>query len=86
MQMQINLKDHIVILDEAHNIENFCRDAASMDIKDINLMIASEECEQLSYRRDVNKNMYIIIHTYLRDVVTFLKNVDIKEDPNVCIY
>ena len=27
--MQVDLKDSIVILDEAHNIEDFCRDAGS---------------------------------------------------------
>lgn len=29
LQMQINLKENIVVIDEAHNIEDICRDAAS---------------------------------------------------------
>ncbi|XP_011143654.1 Fanconi anemia group J protein homolog [Harpegnathos saltator] len=80
--MQINLKNDIVILDEAHNIEDFCREAASVDIKDVNLISASKECEKLSHLRNVNKYMYITIHSYLQDLVNFLQNVDVKEVSN----
>lgn len=84
--MQINLKGHIIILDEAHNTENNCRDAASMDIKDINLATVSNECEDLSRTRDVNRYMYQVIYTYLHDLIKFLKNVEVNADCNVCIY
>ncbi|XP_032691558.1 Fanconi anemia group J protein homolog [Odontomachus brunneus] len=79
--MQINLKGHIVILDEAHNIEDICREVASVDIKDIKLMIASKECKELSILPDADKNTYITIYTYLCDVGNFLKNLDVNLNP-----
>lgn len=31
--MSINIEDHIILLDEAHNIEDVCRDAASLTLE-----------------------------------------------------
>ena len=44
--MDISLKDHILILDEAHNIEDSCRSAASAmfnqkDVKDAEINLAN---------------------------------------------
>ncbi|XP_014471905.1 PREDICTED: Fanconi anemia group J protein-like isoform X2 [Dinoponera quadriceps] len=80
--MQINLKGNVIILDEAHNIEDICREVASVDIKDTKLVAASEECEILSHNRKVNENMYTTIYTYLRKFVQFLTNVDVKDNAN----
>ncbi|XP_034935699.1 Fanconi anemia group J protein homolog [Chelonus insularis] len=45
--MQINLKDEIVILDEAHNIEDICRDSASATFKVDELVDIVKDCTQL---------------------------------------
>lgn len=43
----IDLKDAIVIIDEAHNIESSCGDATSIDLIISDLISASEELETL---------------------------------------
>ena len=43
--MSINLKEQIVILDEAHNIEDACREATSFIITKTQLEIAKQEIE-----------------------------------------
>lgn len=84
MQMQINVKDHIVIFDEAHNIEDVCRENASVSIKSDKLANAAKECGDLFYMPYANKHVFNIIRTYLDDVVRFLDNIDVKRDSNVC--
>ncbi|XP_011637697.1 Fanconi anemia group J protein-like isoform X2 [Pogonomyrmex barbatus] len=79
--MQINLRGNIVILDEAHNVEDICREAASVSLKDYELTNAAKECLHLLHKgRD--HHVYDTIHRYLMDFVKFLKNVDVKEDVN----
>lgn len=83
MQMQINLKDNIVILDEAHNIEDKCREVAGVSLRDSDLAVAAKECLDLSYQRRVHHDIYKDIHTYLLDIVKFLKGVIVEENTNV---
>ena len=45
--MEINLKNQIVILDEAHNIEDSARDAASGSFKLDDVEIAMKDCERM---------------------------------------
>lgn len=35
--MKINIEKHIILLDEAHNIEDVCRDACSFEINEVEL-------------------------------------------------
>jgi Fanconi anemia group J protein len=76
--MQINLKGHIVILDEAHNIEDICRQAASVNLKDNDLQNAADDCEFLSKKRPEHYKIYLTIYTYLTELVKFLQNVTLK--------
>ncbi len=45
--MEINLKGDIVILDEAHNIEDACRESASFSITEADLAGAIENFRNL---------------------------------------
>ena len=45
--MDINLKDEIVVLDEAHNIEDFAREAASISCTSSQLQDMIEELNKL---------------------------------------
>jgi len=83
--MQINLKGHIVILDEAHNIEDTCRQAASVNLKDDDLTNAANECELLSRKRPDYYKTYLTIYTYLNDLVKFLQNVTLKNNVSVLL-
>lgn len=81
--MQINLKGHIVILDEAHNIEDICRDAASVHLKNNDLRNAAEDCEYLAKKRPNYRQDYRIIHKYLMDIITFIENIILKDNVSV---
>ena len=45
--MDINLKDEIVVLDEAHNIEDSAREAASASITSVQLEDVIAELDKL---------------------------------------
>lgn len=44
----MQLKGHVIIVDEAHNIEDQCRDAASLKLDQTNLNSAKMDCEKVS--------------------------------------
>ena len=48
LKMDINVKDEIVVLDEAHNIEDSARDAASVCITSVELEDVIFELDLLS--------------------------------------
>ena len=45
--MGIDLEGQIVVLDEAHNIEDFSRDAASFSVSIEELQVASDEMSKM---------------------------------------
>lgn len=44
-QMEINLKEQIVVLDEAHNIEDCARESASFTLNHTQLLLARDEID-----------------------------------------
>ena len=46
-QMEINLKDQIVVLDEAHNVEDSARDAASLTLTAVDLQNTLDDLDRL---------------------------------------
>lgn len=44
----MKLKGHVIIVDEAHNIEDQCRDAASLQLDQTNINLAKMDCEKVS--------------------------------------
>ncbi|XP_038212814.1 Fanconi anemia group J protein homolog isoform X2 [Zerene cesonia] len=46
--MQINVTDNIIIIDEAHNIEDVCRDAATFTVKRAQIGAAISELEKMA--------------------------------------
>lgn len=67
--MEINLKDQVVILDEAHNIEDCARESASYSVTDTQLKLAREELDTM-----VNNNIRKKDHEPLRAVCYSLTN------------
>uniref|UniRef100_UPI00398ED2FE Fanconi anemia group J protein isoform X2 n=1 Tax=Pristiophorus japonicus TaxID=55135 RepID=UPI00398ED2FE len=61
--MKINLTDQIVILDEAHNIEDCARESSSFSVTENQLLIAREELDSM-----VNQNIRRSNHEPLRAV------------------
>ncbi|ERE67300.1 putative Fanconi anemia group J protein like protein [Cricetulus griseus] len=68
-QMDIKLKDQVVILDEAHNIEECARESASYSVTEVQLRFARDELDSL-----INSNVRKKNHEPLRDVCYNLIN------------
>lgn len=62
-KMEINLKGQVVILDEAHNIEDSAREAVSYSVTESQLNAAREELDFM-----VNNNIRQKDHEHLRAV------------------
>ncbi|KYQ49788.1 Fanconi anemia group J protein like protein [Trachymyrmex zeteki] len=77
--MQINLRGNIVILDEAHNIENICREAATVNLRDDKLTVAVKECKHF-LDMEYKSITYAIIHEYLTDLIKFMNDVEVKDN------
>ncbi|XP_061461036.1 Fanconi anemia group J protein [Rhineura floridana] len=67
--MEINLKDQVVILDEAHNIEDSARESASYSVTETQLRLAREELDTM-----VNNNIRRKDHQPLCAVCCSLTN------------
>lgn len=80
--MQINLKGNIVILDEAHNVEDICRKAANVTLRDDKINTAIKECFDLNlwYIKKLGKAIYGTILEYLTDIVKFLGHIEVNEN------
>lgn len=61
--MEINLKGQVVILDEAHNIEDCARESVSFSVTESQLRAAREELDSM-----VNNNIRQKDHEHLRAV------------------
>ena len=60
--MDINLKDQIIVLDEAHNLEDSAREAASLTLTAVDLQNTLDELDKLG-------NETMILHWSKRDIV-----------------
>ncbi|XP_037665542.1 LOW QUALITY PROTEIN: Fanconi anemia group J protein [Choloepus didactylus] len=67
--MDINLKEQVVILDEAHNIEDCARESASYNVTEVQLRFARDELDSM-----VNNNIRKKNHEPLRAVCYSLIN------------
>lgn len=60
--MDINLKDQIIVLDEAHNVEDSAREAASLTLTAVDLQNTLDELDKLG-------NETMILHWYKRETL-----------------
>lgn len=60
--MDINLKDQIIVLDEAHNVEDSAREAASLTLTAVDLQNTLDELDKLG-------NETMILRQTRRDIV-----------------
>jgi len=69
MQMEISLKDQIVVLDEAHNVEDSARDAASLTLTAVDLQNTLDDLDrlvQLQVFTDHHKSLHLMVGSFLR--------------------
>lgn len=69
-----------MILDEAHNIEDICRDAAHVILRDDEIANAAKDCQHLSIKRYHDCAIFNIIQKYLTDIIKFLQDIEVEEN------
>ncbi|KAG8310996.1 Fanconi anemia group J protein [Homalodisca vitripennis] len=72
--MNVNLTKSIVIMDEAHNIEDICREAGSLLLKQSDLEEAMSECRD-NIKKDRNPEEYKIIEDFLQSLYSWLDSL-----------
>ncbi|XP_043250387.1 Fanconi anemia group J protein homolog isoform X1 [Colletes gigas] len=73
--IQLMVKNQVIILDEAHNIEDICRDSASYNFRDDDLIAAGNDCDSLISSRASSAETYKTLKTYILRLIDFLKNL-----------
>ena len=69
--MKLNLNESIIILDEAHNVEDVCRDSASIDLLESNLIDSLKLLR--SFTEYTSESAYTRIRDLLQGMVTFME-------------
>ncbi|XP_047999138.1 Fanconi anemia group J protein homolog isoform X4 [Leguminivora glycinivorella] len=64
--MQIDVRDQIIIIDEAHNIEDICRDAATQTVTRDEILLAIKELEHVAEYRYANQDILSYIDILLK--------------------
>ncbi|XP_061722713.1 Fanconi anemia group J protein homolog isoform X2 [Cydia pomonella] len=64
--MQIDVRDQIIIIDEAHNIEDICRDAATQTVTRDEIQIAIKELAHVADYRYANQDVLSYIDILLK--------------------
>lgn len=55
-QMDISLKDQIVVLDEAHNVEDSARDSASLTLPAVDLQNTLDDLDRLGNQSNIYRS------------------------------
>lgn len=77
--MQINLKNQVIILDEAHNIEDICRAVASVDFREDELHSILEDCKVLKSMETIEEHdTYSTIISYVEVLIYFINNITLS--------
>lgn len=77
--LQLDMKDQVIILDEAHNIEDISRDVSSVAFREDHLQATAHECETLAKQRAEDFTTYDTLKTFLLKLVTFLKDMSLDK-------
>ncbi|KAL2714669.1 Fanconi anemia group J protein isoform X3 [Vespula squamosa] len=78
--MQINLKNDIIVLDEAHNIEDICRDVAGADFREDELRSILTDCGTLKSMELIEEcDAYSIINSYIEGLIDFINSVTLNQ-------
>lgn len=75
--MNIVLKNNVLIVDEAHNIEGFCRDAASVDISTDTIDMILNDISSEKKRSPSSDVIFADIREYLHKFSKFIETQNI---------
>ncbi|XP_078448428.1 RAD3-like DNA-binding helicase protein [Wolffia australiana] len=70
--MEVDLKGSILILDEAHNIEDMAREAGSIDIDEDTLHRLQHELGELCYGHSGNSSTYQPLHDMVQGMISWI--------------
>lgn len=81
LQMLIKLKDQVVIIDEAHNIENICRDVGSTTFREDHLAEIIDDCRLVFV--GTNNSVYQELQYYLEKFLNMIQNQALPETVSI---
>ncbi|KRY77245.1 Fanconi anemia group J -like protein [Trichinella pseudospiralis] len=81
--LQISLKGQIIIFDEAHNMEDICREASSFEIKKMELDMAINILTLLAKKSDFVNEIAKPYVTYARNIVDWIERESIIKNMTV---
>ena len=73
--MDINLKDAVVVIDEAHNVEDVSREAASCELTQDDLIHALEQLERMIKEETAEKLKYTQLRGVMQGVLDFVNGI-----------
>lgn len=71
-QLDINLKDQIVVLDEAHNIEDCARESASYTVNYDSLLASRDDIESL-VKNDIRRAKHEPLQNFCYSLIKLVK-------------
>lgn len=80
-QMDINLEDQIVVLDEAHNIEDCARESASYTLNYDSLLASRDDIESL-VKNDIRRAKHEPLQSFCYSLI---KSVKLHRWPTFCL-
>ena len=73
--MDINLKDAVVIIDEAHNVEDVSREAASFVLTEEDIINTIENLERLISRKALEENKYRHMLQIFQGIQAYIRKI-----------
>jgi Fanconi anemia group J protein len=70
-QLRINLQSSVLIFDEAHNMEDVARDAASLTVSSLQLKELQDELHKITQMIPYNENYHVIM-TYVYHILNWM--------------
>lgn len=84
-QMDISLKDQIVVLDEAHNIEDCARESASCTVNYDSLLAARDDLESL-VKNDIRRAKHEPLQSFCYSLIKSVKMTSLTYFPLIVVH
>lgn len=83
----MKLQGNVIIVNEAHNIEDQCREAASLKLDQASLNLAKMDCERLSKLGNNSSSFAAMVSiNRFRNIIRYIKCYDRSGPTGHCVH